>query len=154
MAELWECERLKMHEGVVLHPYYCTAGKLTIGVGRNLEDNPLNEEEKRACGDYMHGITVCQADMLLRNDIDRCKEELKKHFDFYDTLDKERQYALLDMCFQLGIRGLCKFRNMLRAIKYKRWDEAAFECLHSKYGTQTPKRAKRIAELIRIGKWV
>ena len=153
MAELWECDRLKKHEGMILMPYYCPAGKLTIGVGRNLEDNPLTEEERRACGDYMKGITPCQADMLLRNDIDRCKEELAKHFDFYKELDNERKYALLDMCFQLGIYGLKKFRNMIKYMKRNNFEMAAFECLHSKYAAQTPKRAKRIATLIKTGKW-
>ncbi|HOE90389.1 MAG TPA: lysozyme, partial [Candidatus Cloacimonadota bacterium] len=28
---------LKKHEGLVLKPYKCSAGKLTIGYGRNLE---------------------------------------------------------------------------------------------------------------------
>ena len=30
-------EQLLRHEGLRLKPYRCTAGKLTIGIGRNLE---------------------------------------------------------------------------------------------------------------------
>ena len=44
------CDRLIAHEGMKLMPYRCTAGKLTIGVGRNLEDNPPTPEEARALG--------------------------------------------------------------------------------------------------------
>jgi len=30
------------HEGLKLKPYHCPAGKLTIGVGRNLEDKGIS----------------------------------------------------------------------------------------------------------------
>ena len=33
------------HEGLEQKVYRCTAGKLTIGVGRNLEDKGITEEE-------------------------------------------------------------------------------------------------------------
>ena len=31
-------QQLTLHEGSRSHPYRCTSGKLTIGVGRNIED--------------------------------------------------------------------------------------------------------------------
>ena len=151
--EEW-CERLILHEGMVLKPYYCPRGKLTIGVGRNLEDNPLSLEEKKALGDYMHGITENGAKMLLRNDIYRCYNALKKIVQNYDDLDSDRQYALLDMCFQLGVKGLRKFHNMLAAVNKKNFIMAAYECLNSQYAKQTPKRAKRIARTLKTGEWI
>jgi lysozyme len=150
---VWVSKRLIEHEGLKLSPYVCPAGKLTIGVGRNLEDNPLNEKEKRALGDYMHGITKNGAMLLLRNDVEKCLKDLRK-FEFWSKLDIERQYALLDMCFQLGYRGLCKFENMLYWMKLKDYKTASFHCLDSSYAVQTPKRAKRIAKLIKEGIWL
>ena len=99
-------ERLIQHEGLSLMPYRCSGGKLTIGVGRNLEDNPPTYEELRALGDYMHGITENAAKMLLRNDITRTYAALKHLVKGFEDLDEERQYALLDMCFQLGVKVL------------------------------------------------
>ncbi|MCM1324061.1 MAG: glycoside hydrolase family protein [Acetobacter sp.] len=145
--------RLIAHEGLSLMPYRCTAGKLTIGVGRNLEDNPLTYAEKRAVGDYMHGITENAAKMLLRNDITRCYETLKRTIKNFEELSPDRQYALLDMCFQLGIKGLKRFRKMLWAIEKQDFTSAANECLASHYALQTPKRAKKIARTIKTGKW-
>lgn len=147
------CNRLILHEGMVLKPYKCPMGKLTIGVGRNLEDNPLTSEELRALGDYKHGITENGAKMLLRNDIMHCYEQLKKHIIVFDELEPDRQYALVDMCFQLGFKGLRKFKNMLKAIEKKDFQMACFECLTSNYAKQTPKRAKKIAKVIRDGFW-
>ena len=54
-------EELKRDEGVVLTLYKCSAGKNTIGVGRNIDDR---------------GITEDESDYLLSNDIDLCVEEL------------------------------------------------------------------------------
>lgn len=150
---VWVSKRLIEHEGLKLSPYVCPAGKLTIGVGRNLEDNPLNEKEIRALGDYMHGITKNGAMLLLRNDVEKCLKDLRK-FEFWSKLDIERQYALLDMCFQLGFNGLCKFKNMLYFMKLKDYKIASFHCLDSNYAKQTPKRAKRIADLIKEGIWI
>ncbi len=150
----WIIRRLKFHEGMVLRPYRCPAGKLTIGIGRNIEDNPFTAEEKKAIGDWKHGITENAAYMLLRNDIKRCIAELKQNIDFFPALDIERQYALVDMCFQMGIGGLKKFKNMLKWMKLKQWKAAADECLNSAYAKQTPERAKRIARVIREGLWL
>lgn len=147
-------ERLIQHEGLKLMPYRCPAGKLTIGVGRNLDDNPPSFEERRALGDYMHGITVNAAKMLLRNDIIRTFEALKHIVVGFEDLDDERQYALLDMCFQLGVAGFKKFKRLRKAVAQKNFELAAFECLTSTYASQTPKRAKRIALLLKTGQWL
>ena len=146
-------ERLIKHEGMSLMPYKCIAGKLTIGVGHNLDDSPLTSEERRALGDYMHGITKNGAMMLLRNDIVRAYNEAKKIFKGFDELSLDRQYALVDMCFQLGGKGVRKFRIMRWAIENKDFEGASKACLNSLYAKQTPKRASKIAEVIRIGKW-
>ena len=146
-------QRLVFHEGCVLKPYRCTEGYLTIGVGRNLETNPLTKEEKKVCGDYMHGITKNAAFYLLRNDIDRVIAECAKAFPFWANLDNERQYALLDMSFQLGYSGVKKFKKMLAAMGVGDFKEAAEQCLDSRYAQQTPNRAKRIAKTIEIGRF-
>lgn len=146
--------RLVLHEGVVLYPYKCSMGYLTIGVGRNLETNPMTEEEKKACGDYIHGITKNAAFYLLRNDIKRVTKECEKSIPFWKQLDDERQYALLDMVFQIGIYGVKKFKKMLSAMGVGNWKEASAQCLDSKYAVQTPVRAKRIAKTIETGKFV
>lgn len=148
----WIAPRLEKHEGCVLSPYKCTAGKLTIGIGHNCEAREFTPEEKKAIGDWRHGITRNAALMLLRNDIEICLKRLAG-LDFFPNLDSERQYALLDMCFQLGYGGLCCFSDMLEAMRFGDWEAAASECLDSRYARQTPRRAKRIATLIRTGKW-
>lgn len=147
-------QRLVFHEGCVQHVYICPEGYKTIGVGRNIKKNPLTAEEKKVCGDYENGITKNAAFYLLRNDIERVIVDCRKNISFFNSLDSERQYALLDMTFQMGINGVLRFKKMLRAMGVGDWEKAAHECLDSNYAKQTPVRAKRIAETIRIGKFI
>lgn len=145
--------RLKLHEGCSLTPYKCPAGKLTIGIGRNTEDNPFTAEELRVVGDWKHGITREAAHYLCRNDIERCIADLKKNLKWFDGLDKERKYALIDLCFNMGIRTLLTFKKTLASIACGNYRTAAEQLLQSKYASQVGKRAQRIAKLIETGRW-
>ena len=154
-------QRLAVHEGFRSKPYRCTANKLTIGIGRNIEDRPFTEEELRLVDkDYMtKGITKAQAFAILAKDVMQFDFELRQNIPFYERLDDERQYALLDMVFNMGIgnskKGLLSFKNMLNYIGTGFYKQAAAECLNSKYGRELPTRAGRIARTIETGvfKW-
>ena len=74
------------HEGLRLKPYRDTVGKLTIGVGRNLDDV---------------GITREEALYLLKNDIDNARRELIKTIPRFLDMDKVRQIVLISMTFNL-----------------------------------------------------
>lgn len=145
-------QRLMIHEGLRLMPYRDHLGKLTIGVGRCIDTNPFTEQEKTAVGDWRHGITRNAAMMLLKNDIRRCLDELNR-WNWYHELNDTRQYALLDMDFQLGLKKLKQFKKMLAALEAKDFETAYNECLNSVYAKQTPTRAERIAKAIKTGVW-
>ena len=146
-------QRLSMHEGIHLFPYKCSKGYLTIGIGRNLENNPLTEEEKKICGDWQRGITKDAAFFLLRRDIKRVLNECKTQISFWFALDDERQYALLDMAFNMGIKKLLQFKKMLTALGVGNYIEAAQECLNSKYAKEVGLRAQRIANVLKTGQF-
>lgn len=153
---LWDDiqKRLMFHEGCVDHVYTCPAGYPTIGIGRNLQTNPLTSKEKEFVGDIKKGITVEKAIYLLKNDVKRCQKDLMRKIPVYYQLDDERQYALLDMCFNMGIDKLLKFKRMLGAMSIGDYRGAAKECLMSKYARDVGKRAERIAMMIETGVWV
>lgn len=131
-------ETLKRHEGLRLKPYRCPAGKLTIGVGRNLEDMGISEDE---------------ADFLLYNDISRVIEELKHKFTWFLNLSIPRQEALVDLCFNLGMNRLLGFKNFLLAMSFQNYQSAFSELMHSKYAQQVGKRAEEIATQILKGEY-
>jgi lysozyme len=88
--------QLILHEGLKLEPYECTAGKLTIGVGRNIEDIGITEDEAR---------------YLLDNDILRVCDELDRNLSWWRDLSDVRQRVLVDMVFNLGISRFMQFQN-------------------------------------------
>lgn len=152
MINLYEVsQRLIIHEGLRLQPYFCPKGKLTIGVGRCLDTNPLTAEEEKVVGDWKHGITRNAAIYLLCNDIKNIYRALKKYLDFFDKLDAERQYALIDMAFNIGVHGLLNFNKMLKAMRKGDYEIAAEECLNSRYAKTVGVRANRIAATIKTG---
>lgn len=145
-------KRLEFHEGRRAEAYYCSGGYLTQGIGHNLEMNPLTKEQKSKIKDMKHW-TDAEIDMILADDVYQCEVLMTQLIEGFDKFDDERQYALVDMCFQLGARGVSRFKNMLSAMRDGDWDKASKECLNSKYARQTPKRAERIAHLIKTGEW-
>lgn len=132
--------QLKRHEGLKLKPYYCPAGKLTIGVGRNLDDVGINDEE---------------ADILLEHDIEDLGRRMAGHPDIppMDDIGPARYYALMNMGFQMGFTGLLNFQNMLKALREKDWERAKTEALDSQWAKQTPNRAEEVAEILATGIW-
>ncbi len=130
--------QLVRHEGLRLKPYRCTAGKLTIGIGRNLDDR---------------GISQREAYVLLENDIQNCEKQLLDEIpEIYNGLDDVRKSVLLNLSFNLGIKGLLEFKNTLAFIAAGDWERAANGMLASKWAKQVGKRAIELSEMMRKGK--
>jgi len=123
-------------EGLRLKPYRDTVGKLTIGVGRNLDDVGISEGEAIA---------------MLENDIDRAEGGLDRNLPWWRGLDAVRQEVLVNMTFNLGINGLLGFKNTLASIKAGLWKNAARGMLASKWCRQVGARAERLARAMEEG---
>ncbi len=119
-------EMLIRHEGTMCTLYQCTEDKWTIGVGRNLTDRGITEEE---------------AMYLLDNDIKRVMNQLDEYWTVWRSFEKRGQMVCLDMCFQMGIQGFMGFRRTRALMEMGMWLEASEELLDSKYAIQTANRA-------------
>lgn len=125
---------LTKHEGLRLKPYKDTVGKLTIGIGRNLDDLGISKEE---------------ALFLLENDIARVIAQCRQSFPWFDSLSPRRQAAIASMVFNLGLRGFMGFKKMITAIEQGDFDMAAIEMLDSKWSEQVGQRATELAHIIK-----
>lgn len=135
MGDISELNLIKLNEGFKDSMYKCPADKWTIGYGINLEAVKMPEEV---------------ASLWLQIEVDKRKRELNKH-SWYSELCDNRKAAITDMSYQLGLRGLSKFKKMIAALAAKDWNRAANEMLDSQYANQTPNRAMRNAEIIKKG---
>ena len=129
-------DTLVRHEGLRRLAYEDSVGVLTIGVGRNIEEVGLSDDEIY---------------YLLKNDIRRCETELDNSFRWYKDLDQVRQEAMINLCFNLGITRLRKFKLALRAMEVKDYEDAADEFLDSLWATQVGQRAVEVTYMIRFG---
>lgn len=128
--------QLRLHEGVEHKPYKCTAGYLTIGVGRNIEERGLSDDE---------------IDYILNNDVNIATDELVATFDWYADLDPIRQRVVIDMVFNLGMPRFKQFKNMIAAIEAGDWMEASNQMMDSRWAEQVGLRASRLAEMMETG---
>jgi lysozyme len=111
-------DSVKHYEGLKLKPYVCPAKKLTIGYGRNLQDN---------------GISKNEAELLLENDLFNIKLILEDKIKFFHSLDDVRQNVLIEMAYNMGVTGLLKFKNTLNYLKNKDYEKASIEMLDSQW---------------------
>lgn len=125
---------LRRDEGLRLKPYKDTVGKLTIGVGRNIEDRGISNEE---------------ADLMLENDIALHVKELHRSLPWIQHKPVAVRLGLYNMAFNLGVPRLLGFTKMLERIDHDDYEGAAKEALDSKWAKQVGKRSERIAELFR-----
>jgi len=128
-------EQLIRHEGKRAKPYMDTVGKLTIGVGRNLSDVGLREDEIL---------------YLLNNDVDECVADLAT-FPWFARLDAIRQRVVIDLRFNLGPTRFRTLKRTLRLIDQGDYDGAANALRNSLWAKQVKGRADRLIQMMRTG---
>ena len=126
-------ERVKLHEGLSLKPYKCPAGKLTIGYGRNIQDN---------------GITTAEAELMLDNDLAAARTAADR-FKWFWILDEARQGVVVEMIYNLGLPTFLGFRNMIAALREMDYEGASEQMLDSKWAKQVGNRADTLAAIMR-----
>ena len=134
-------EMLRRHEGVKQFAYRCTANKITIGVGR--------------CVDEDGGIGLCDAeiDFLLSNDVDRVEVELENNFSWYKNLNDARKDAMVSIAFNLGLTRLLKFEKALGFMAGGDYIMAGMEFDNSLWSKQVGARAEELCQMIETGEY-
>ena len=123
-------ERIGVNEGFRSKPYQCSEGVWTIGHGLTW----LTEEES------LHILTgrISQLHLKLLDDLG-----------WYKDMPPEIQGVVIEMCYQMGFSGFCKFKKAIANMQDKNWKDAATEMLDSLWAKQTPSRANRLADIVR-----
>jgi lysozyme len=129
-------QELARDEGLRLRPYKCSAGRTSIGYGRNLDDVGISEAEALA---------------LLDADIARAEAGLDRIAPWWSGLSDNRQRVLLNMCFNLGEGRLAGFKKFLAACQAGEFDRAATEMRQSAWADQVGERARRLIVLMQHG---
>lgn len=131
-------EELIKEEGLSLSCYKDSLGNFTVGVGHLL---------KSPC----ETITLEYAGKLLKEDIKIAIDSLRKNVPVFSELDNVRQYVLISMAFNLGIKRLLSFKKMLLALESKNYEVAAKEMKDSLWYRQVKGRAEKLINLMKKG---
>lgn len=153
---------LVFDEGVRPDLYPDSKGYWTIGIGHLVTKVKMSSAEamkivSKQLGREIVGNRITQEDItfLFEKDLADVKRGISQNAfvnEVYQSLDPIRQLAIENMCFQMGVAGVAGFRNTLKYALNKQWDAAYQGCINSKWGrTDSPKRAKRVATVLRDG---
>ena len=123
-------ERIGVNEGFRSKPYQCSEGVWTIGHGLTW----ITEEESLS---------------ILSGRISQLHLKLSDDLDWYEDMPPEVQGVIVEMCFQMGFAGFCKFKKAIANMKDHNWKDAADEMLDSLWARQTSNRANRLADIVR-----
>lgn len=113
------------------------SGKVTIGVGYNIDDLGLPDD-----------IIL----LLLDRSIAKAEQDLARALPWVSSLDEARREVLVDMVFNMGIETVLEFHTTLFLIQTHDFEGAASRMLQSAWADQVGDRAKRLAEIMRTGR--
>lgn len=143
-------DALKRDESVRRKPYLdccgkywreCTCavkGKLTIGVGRNLDDVGISDDE----------LTLME-----NNDLSKVRAQLASSLPWYGNLSAARQSVLENMGFNMGVEGMLEFKQTLALMQAENYSAAADEMLKSAWAKQVGPRAQRLSQQMKTDQW-
>ncbi len=143
-------ELLINHEGKKLKPYRCTAGKLSIGIGHNIDANGLPSDIQAYLDEYGE-ITDEMVDILFDIDSQNAMNDCRKLYPSFDSFSDNRQMALIDFLFNVGYVTARTFKNTNKAINEERWEDAGNNFINSLWYKQVGNRGKDIVSLIKEG---
>lgn len=141
---------IEKHEGRRASVYKCPAGFNTIGVGWNIDANPLPLDIANYLKHNGH-ITDEMIDRLLDISIRHAQADCRVLFPSFDSFTENRKIALTDFVFNVGFRTARTFKKAVAAINKGKWDIASKEMKDSDWFTQVPNRAKTIIKMVETG---
>jgi len=132
-------EEIKADEGEVLEVYLDHLGYPTIGIGHLVTEK--DEEFGKPPGT---AITAERSRELFARDIQSAIEDCERLYGQWHNWPEEVQLIMVNMCFNLGVTRLAKFKNMHNMLSQHKWKEAAAEGRDSLWYRQVTNRAERL----------
>ena len=128
-------ERIKSNEGFSSKPYKDQLGYLTIGYGHLILPNENILLKKQ--------INKKELEEIFEKDFKKALSNFNNTFKPLNLNEKESE-LLIEMIFQLGIKGCLKFKNLIKNIKKGNKHLVCFDMMDSLWYKQTPNRVKAL----------
>ena len=130
--------RIKENEGFSLTPYKDQLGYLTVGYGHLILPNEkeLFKEKK----------TKTDLEKIFIQDFKKAVRDYN-NFLKQNTFNKKEQELLVEMVFQIGVKGVLDFKKLLSNMRKKNKHLVCFEMMNSLWYKQTPERVKKLIKI-------
>ena len=136
-------EELEFDEGCVYKIYNDHLGYPTFGIGHLvLESDPEHGEPV--------GTPVSKERVIecFEKDIDSVFNDIERNLSWAAEQPEDIKRVLANMCFNLGITRLLKFKKFLGALALKHYKNASEEMMDSRWATQVGPRATRLRDRV------
>lgn len=148
---------LTVDEGFKDTAYRDTVGKVTVGIGFNMDDSNAKVIWKYAGipenFELIHNktipITKESAWKLVNVCVDNCRIDLHHLFPEFETYPEGVQLALINLMYNMGLNVFQQFKGFINLVKYLQFEEAAIDLAKTKWATQVGKRKDRVCALLR-----
>ena len=123
-------DSIKKNEGYISTVYKDSLGIDTIGYGFAIKDLELEED-------------LCH--VILQRKLKRLEKEVSTRFKWLKKMPPSVKDIVLEMCYQMGVTGVSKFKKTIAYLEKSEWKNASIEMLDSRWAKQTPGRAKELS---------
>ena len=130
--------RIKSNEGFSYKPYKDQLGYLTIGYGHLILSNEKILLKKK--------IHKKELEEIFEKDFKKALTSFNNTFKLL-ILNKKETELLIEMIFQLGIKGCLKFKNLIKNIKKGNKHLVCLDMMDSLWYKQTPNRVKTLIKI-------
>ena len=130
-------DNIKESEGFRDKVYKCTQGYDTIGYGFAVKDLILDEDV---------------AEIILQRKLEALTERIELNMPFVKDLPESVKDVVIEMCYQIGLSGFMKFKKTIAFLRLRKFQEASVEMCDSRWYSQTPNRARKLAKIVREAK--
>ena len=128
-------ERIKSNEGFSSKPYKDQLGYLTIGYGHLILPNENILLKKQ--------INKKELEEIFEKDFKKALGNFNNTFKPF-TLNEKESELLIELIFQLGIKGCLKFKNLIKNMRKGNKHLVCFDMMDSLWYKQTPNRVKTL----------
>ena len=131
-------KRIKKNEGFSSAPYKDQLGFLTIGYGHLILPNEKHLAENKISKNKLERIFI--------QDFKSATKDYQKYLK-KNTSNRKDEELLIEMVFQIGIKGVLRFKKLLSNMRKKNKYLVCFEMMNSLWYKQTPKRVKALIKI-------
>tara|TARA_R100000963_G_C4633645_1_gene98157 strand:+ start:373 stop:828 length:456 start_codon:yes stop_codon:yes gene_type:complete len=139
-------EELTFDEGCINKVYLDHLDYPTFGIGHLVLKTDAEYDKNVGTSVSEERIKEC-----FEKDIENVFNDLDRSIPWWKDLPEDLTRVMANMCFNLGVTRLLKFKKFLTAIESKDWDTAAVEMMDSRWAVQVGPRAIRLKDRVLKG---